>query len=127
MLCLKYLGRAAWDVRIVPQWGAMHSVLHTAGLPTKPHYCKLPQFTLSIGASKRKKDSLDFWEIVFSRFDYAVTMHLPHAISFTYCMKLNVTASSRSLKNDFALLQFLLRPEKVDLAAGFFFFFKASC
>lgn len=44
----------------------MHSVPHTAGLTMKPHYCKLPQFTLSKGAkmdkTTTKKDSFNFWE-----------------------------------------------------------------
>lgn len=46
--------------------GVMHSVPHTAGLTMKPHYCKLPQFTLSKGAkmdkTTTKKDSFKFWE-----------------------------------------------------------------
>ena len=41
--------------------GVMHSMPHTAGLTRKPHYCKLPHFTLSKGAEK-KKDSFDVWE-----------------------------------------------------------------
>lgn len=35
--------------------GVMHSVPHTAGLTWKPHYCKLPHFTLSKGAKKIDK------------------------------------------------------------------------
>lgn len=46
--------------------GVVHSVPHTAGLTMKPHYCKLPQFTLSKGAkmdkTTTKKDSFNFWE-----------------------------------------------------------------
>lgn len=46
--------------------GVVHSVPHTAGLNMKPHYCKLPQFTLSKGAkmdkTTTKKDSFNFWE-----------------------------------------------------------------
>lgn len=52
--------------RCVLGGGVMHSVPHTAGLTMKPHYCKLPQFTLSKGAkmdkTTTKKDSLNFWE-----------------------------------------------------------------
>lgn len=57
--------------------GVVHSVPHTAGLNMKPHYCKLPQFTLSKGAkmdkTTTKKD--------FSWFDKAVDMHLSQTIS----------------------------------------------
>lgn len=33
----------------------MHWMPHTAGLTRKPHYCKLPHFTQSKGAKKKKK------------------------------------------------------------------------
>lgn len=74
-LCQKYLENCKRDVHIVPQrrgggvfgrGGVVHSVPHTAGLNMKPHYCKLPQFTLSKGAkmdkTTTKKDSFNFWE-----------------------------------------------------------------
>lgn len=38
--------------------GVMHPVPHTAGLTRKPHYCKLPHFTLSKGATNNKKTHL---------------------------------------------------------------------
>lgn len=39
--------------------GMMHSIPRTAGLTRKPHYCKLPHYTLSKGAKKTKKDKFD--------------------------------------------------------------------
>lgn len=36
--------------------GVMHSMPHTAGLTRKPHYCKLPHFTLSKGAKRKRKE-----------------------------------------------------------------------
>lgn len=76
--------------------GVMHTVPHTAGLTRKPHYCKLPHFTLSKGATTTKKkkrkrtkktNSYDFWENFSHGSIKAVNMHLPHTIFHTCFMK----------------------------------------
>lgn len=51
-MCCKHSDRAEWGVCIVPQRDRMRLMPHTAGLPMKPHFSKLPQYSLSTVASK---------------------------------------------------------------------------
>lgn len=56
VLCQKYLERGEERcMYCATEGGVMHTVPHTAGLTRKPHYCKLPHFTLSKGATTTKK------------------------------------------------------------------------
>lgn len=81
--------------------GDMHSVPHTAGLSRKPHYYKLPHFTLSKGA-KKKKDSFDVWE----NFSHGSSQHALTTHYIPYMFYEMLLPSDGSLKTSLLLFHF---------------------
>ncbi len=64
--------------------GVMHSMPHTAGLTRKPHYCKLPHFTLSKGAKKKDKKKKKKTHLTSGKTFLMVRLSSQHALTTHY-------------------------------------------
>lgn len=76
----------------------------TAGLTRKPHYYKLPHFTLSVGA---RKDQFDFWEN-FSHGSIKQSTSTYHTL-YSLHVLWNLTVNSWLFRHSLLLLQFFCK------------------